>query len=52
MWLELILAALVSMWRRRAKPLDARTLLTAAGVLFSFKTILAVYAGWLPALGH
>ena len=53
MWLELILAALGGYVAAASLNLSIPgRLLTAAGVLFSFKTILAVYAGWLPALAH
>ena len=52
MWIEMVLAALGAYLAAAVLNLSmAGRLLTAIGTLFSFKTILAVYAGFLPALG-
>jgi hypothetical protein len=50
-WLELLLGAFGAYFAAAALKLSTLArVLTATAALFSFKTILAVYAGWLPVL--
>jgi hypothetical protein len=51
MWLHLLIGALGGLYAGWALGLSMPArLMVAVSVLFSFKTILAVYAGWLPVV--